>query len=114
MGIVMRISINAIGALLSVVLSLYIAVSGMFFVPYYNWQYAREHGFVERLAFGEIIPTYEALAWPYFAFFQSSEHSGAALKNWSAQEITNSRHFIRSIQADLQSKQLVVIMSSRV
>jgi hypothetical protein len=100
----MRIIINAIVVVLSVVFGLYITV-----LPYYNWQYAREHGLAEWLAFGEIIPTYKALAWPYFAFFQSSEHSGAVLpsqKNWSAQEITNSRHFLRSIQADLQSKQL--------
>ncbi len=102
----MRVIINAGGVIISVVFGLYIAVSGMF-VPYYNWQYAREHGFAKWLAFGEIIPTYKALAWPYFEFFQSS--SGAVLpsqKDWSAQEITNSRHFIRSIQADLQSKQL--------
>jgi hypothetical protein len=35
---------------------------------YYNWQYAREHGFVQWVFLGEIVPSAKALVWPYFAF----------------------------------------------
>jgi hypothetical protein len=43
------------------VISLFIAV------PYYNWQYARGHGFADWLFWGEIVPTGKAFVWPYFA-----------------------------------------------
>jgi hypothetical protein len=32
----------------------------------FNYQYAREHGFVEWLAFGEIVPSLKATIWPYY------------------------------------------------
>lgn len=37
--------------------------------PYYNWQYAKEHGFIEWLFLGEIVATLKSAAWPYFVFF---------------------------------------------
>ena len=36
--------------------------------PYYNWQYAREHGLVDWVVWGGIAPTAKAFVWPYFAF----------------------------------------------
>lgn len=47
-------------------------------LPYYNWQYARDHGFVKWLLLGNIVPTAKALAWPYFMFFTSQESGGGA------------------------------------
>lgn len=44
----------------------------MFFIPYYNWQYAKNNGFAKWLLLGEIVPTAKAFAWPYFVFFKSS------------------------------------------
>jgi hypothetical protein len=44
-------------------------LSTVIFVPYYNWQYAKDHGFVSWLLFGQIAPTAKALVWPYFVFF---------------------------------------------
>jgi hypothetical protein len=38
-------------------------------VPYYNWRYANEQGFVKWLFFGEIIATAKSVVWPYFVFF---------------------------------------------
>jgi hypothetical protein len=35
---------------------------------YYNWQYAREHGFARWLLLGEGEPSGKAFFWPYFAF----------------------------------------------
>jgi hypothetical protein len=37
-------------------------------VPYYNWKYAQQKGFVKWLIFGETVPTGEGLIWPYYAF----------------------------------------------
>lgn len=37
----------------------------MFTVPYYNWRYASENGFVKWLLLGEIVPTFQGLVWPY-------------------------------------------------
>jgi hypothetical protein len=38
----------------------------MLSIPYYNWRYARDHGFLSWLFLGEIVPTIEAPLWPYF------------------------------------------------
>jgi hypothetical protein len=58
--------------LLGTVVSLYMmTVMGM--GVFYNWQYAREHGFVQWFLLGEIVPSAKALVWPYFAFGQ--DHS---------------------------------------
>lgn len=47
----------------------YIYVLGSTFLaaPYFNWQYAAEHGFVSWLLAGEIIATAKAAIWPYYA-----------------------------------------------
>jgi hypothetical protein len=52
---------------------LYFGLVGFVFVPYYNWQYAREHGFVDWLFFGEIVPTAKAAVWPYFVFLSKGD-----------------------------------------
>lgn len=94
---------------LVLVFGLYFAIAGIFFVPYYNWQYAREHGFMSWLFLGEIIATGKALAWPYFMLsesFTSSTATSPLPPKWSADEVANSKHFWYSIQADLQSKKL--------
>jgi hypothetical protein len=56
--------------LLGIVLQLYVA-SVFVAVPYYNWEYAREHGFTDWLVWGEIVPTGKAFAWPYYAMHRS-------------------------------------------
>ena len=43
----------------------------MIFTPYYNWTYAKTHGFIEWLAFGELNAELQAFAWPFFLFKQS-------------------------------------------
>lgn len=53
--------------------TLYLVVSMTIFTPYYNWQYAKENGFVSWFLLGEIVPTMKAMAWPYFVFFQKSD-----------------------------------------
>ena len=38
------------------------------FALYYNWLYAKTHGFIAWLLFGEIIASLKALVWPFFEF----------------------------------------------
>lgn len=44
----------------------YIGIASVVFVPYFNWQAAREMGFVSWLFAGELVPTMKAAVWPYF------------------------------------------------
>jgi hypothetical protein len=46
---------------------LYLA-SVMIAATYFNWKYEHEHSFAEWLMWGEVAPTAQAFAWPYFAF----------------------------------------------
>ena len=50
------------------ILGLYFIAAFVVFTPYYNWQYAKTHGFIKWLVFGEIVATAKAVAWPYFVF----------------------------------------------
>jgi len=34
---------------------------------YFNWQYARENGFLKWLLLGEVVPTFHSTIWPYYA-----------------------------------------------
>jgi hypothetical protein len=54
--------------------SLYL-VTVLIAVPYFNWQYARDHGFVQWLFWGETVPTAKALVWPYFAIRSTNAHA---------------------------------------
>jgi len=90
------------------VFGLYFAIAGIIFAPYYNWQYAREHGFASWIFFGEIVATGRALAWPYFMLSDSATSSTETELpgQWSSEELENSKHFLVSIQADLKAKEL--------
>jgi hypothetical protein len=101
--------IRIVGSFFTMIFGVYFAITSIFFLPYYNWQYAREHGFIEWLFFGEIISSTKAFAWPYYVFsnyYISSKLVLTSQKIWSSQDIANSKHFLFSIQADLQSKKL--------
>ena len=49
------------------VLNIYI-IGTVLAVPYFNWQYASQNGFMEWLVFGEVVATLKAPIWPYFVF----------------------------------------------
>ena len=53
--------------ILNIVIMIYFMVAFLIFTPYYNWTYAKEHGFVEWIFFGEVVATSKAITWPYFA-----------------------------------------------
>jgi hypothetical protein len=50
-----------------IVALVYFGGAFLIFTPYYNWQYAKAHGFADWLFFGEFTATFKALGWPYFA-----------------------------------------------
>jgi len=59
---------NFLQSIFTVVVGLYMAVAVMIFAPYYNWNYAKKHGFLKWLCFGEVVATAQAAVWPYYVF----------------------------------------------
>lgn len=51
------------------IMYLYIIVVTFLFIPYYNWNYAKTHGFMKWILFGEVVATTKAAIWPYYIFF---------------------------------------------
>jgi hypothetical protein len=41
-------------------------VGFMVALPYFNWQYAQEYGFIKWIFFGEVVATVKGVVWPYF------------------------------------------------
>ncbi len=40
----------------------------IYFLLYFNWDYARKNGFVSWLCFGEVVVTAKSIIWPYYVF----------------------------------------------
>lgn len=40
------------------------AISVAIFGVYYNWEFAKDNGFIMWLLFGQIVPTFKAMIWP--------------------------------------------------
>jgi hypothetical protein len=77
--------------LLNTVFALYL-ISVTCAVSYFNWQFAKEHGFWAWAFLGEIVPTAKAVIWPYYAFgggkgTQPTEESQAAWPPLNAAEL---------------------------
>jgi hypothetical protein len=49
----------------------------MLTIPVFNWRYAREHGFVSWLLLGEVVATFKAVVWPYYAITALRGPAGA-------------------------------------
>src|SRR5579862_1586335 len=60
---------------------------------YFNWQYAKENGFVSWLLLGEFVPTLQSLIWPYYAVSSLLE------KGWTREEKDNLAHYERATAA---------------
>lgn len=50
------------------IIGIYFVLSTVVFVPYFNWTYARDHGFVKWILLGEVVATAKAFGWPFFVF----------------------------------------------
>ena len=68
------------GNIIGSVIGLYFMAAFMVFTPYYNWNYAKTHGFMEWLLFGEVVATAKAIAWPYFVLSSSGGSSSHVSK----------------------------------
>jgi len=88
-------------ALLAQALAVVYFIPLTLFVPYYNWTYARDHGFVSWFCFGEVVATAKAIGWPYFAVASISR------ERWTEDEKENGRHIIRSFEAQKAAVKLI-------
>jgi hypothetical protein len=77
---------SALAAIGAGLFGLYAVVAIMIAGPYYNWEYARAHGFMEWLLFGEVTATFDAFAWPAHLLLppsptqEDAAHALAAIK----------------------------------
>lgn len=51
---------------LQLVVTVYLYLAILVFVPLYNWQYANQNGAVKWLLLGEVVATFKALVFPYY------------------------------------------------
>ncbi|MFH2000394.1 MAG: hypothetical protein ABIK28_11980 [Planctomycetota bacterium] len=89
---------NILGRALKIIVSLYL-MSLLAMTPYYNWQYAKQHGFIKWLFLGEIVATLKSTAWPYFAFFSES---------YSQTSSADERHYVNSKKACDEAMKIIV------
>ena len=68
---------------------LYFLMVCFFFIPYYNWNYAKTHGFMKWLFLGEVVATAKAIVWPYYVLSNPVEHHDSP----------DATHFINSKKA---------------
>jgi hypothetical protein len=64
-------------------------------VPVFNWQYARQHGFVSWFCLGEVVATAKATIWPYYAITAWQNHG-------KAEDVLDA-HFVNSRRASHQA-----------
>jgi hypothetical protein len=74
--------IKKFGDVLGLAGSLY-GLSVLILIPYFNWQYAKENGFLKWLILGEIVPTAQSVIWPYYILFNKSDPPIDERKNQS-------------------------------
>jgi len=59
---------NRIASSLMAALVMMYIIPATLSVPYFNYRFVREHSFGEWFLFGEIVPTLQSYAWPYFVW----------------------------------------------
>ena len=69
--------------------------------PYYNYKYANEHGFLSWIFFGEIVPTFKSVVWPYY--FIESLATKKVSNAWTAEERNSAINAYESINAYLRA-----------
>ena len=89
---------KVLGNVLAGVLGLYF-LSLTVITPYYNWNYAKEHGFIKWLCLGEIVATLESIAWPYFVLTSRGPSVSSSL---------DERHYLNSKKACDEAMKIIV------
>ncbi len=90
---------KALGDIGRTILGLYL-FTYMVFVPYYNWAYVRDHGFISWIFLGEFVATGKALVWPYFAL------SGGSQPTWASEQKENAKHILAAWEASQEATRL--------
>ena len=85
------------------VLVTYLFLSFFIFAPYYNYQYARTHGFIDWIFFGEIIPTLKAPLFPYFLYKDINNSDQVKSEVY---KILSSLNYFREATNSIQSSDL--------
>lgn len=70
-------------------------------VPYYNYKYANENGFMSWIFLGEIIPTFKAAVWPYY--FINNITTKKESNAWTAEERASAINAFESINAYIRA-----------
>jgi len=65
---------NIIKYIRNILLCLYI-IPAILFVPYFNYKFTKEHGFVKWLLLGGIVATGKGIAWPFFLYHDLTSES---------------------------------------
>lgn len=89
---------NLVGNVFSFLIYIYMIPAFLIFVPYFNWQYAQEHGFVSWLVLGEVVPTLQATIWPYYVV---KHYTKPAAPTWTQSEKENIQHMSASVRSAL-------------
>jgi hypothetical protein len=81
--------------------------------PCYNWRYAREHGLVDWVVWGEIAPTAKAFVWPYFAFRHINRQEAVRAASPLSQRQINEMQIMSAMRAIAAALQANYIIDSR-
>ena len=68
--------------------------------PYFNFLYAKEHGFMNWLLLGQVVPTAQAVVWPYYAINANSK------VRFTDVEKANLEHYYRSYDAFREARKI--------
>jgi hypothetical protein len=80
---------NGLTSALSTGLRLYVFLAIIVFVPYYNWRYAHNNGFIKWLAFREFAPTLQGIVWPYGLYADRRQAEKDEARNQYLRELGN-------------------------
>ena len=62
-----------IKVIIYILLVIYI-IPFIYFMCYFNWEYAKKNGFVSWLCFGEVVATAKSIIWPYYVFLNKESN----------------------------------------
>lgn len=84
-----------------IIFTLYIFLSIFIFLPYYNWKYASENGFVKWILLGEVVSTFKAVTFPYFFLGTASSNQPNKVTD------TTMDKFYRSLELSQKATHLI-------
>jgi hypothetical protein len=89
---------------IKIVFHIYVLIS-FIIIPYYNWQYAKENGFIKWLCFGEIKSTIKSFSWPYYEVIKIK--SCKYYNTWSQEEIKNAQYLLQALNMRSEATKII-------